>query len=200
MKIKNLAAIVIAAFINVPSNSQQDKTIFSKTEYNMTNTSFTTTIMVSENPNKVYDAINNVRGWWSEEIEGSTDELNKVFDYHFKDLHRCSIKVTELVPSNKVVWLVTENNFSFTKDKEEWKGTRMIFEITPEGSKTKMTFTHEGLMPEHECYNVCHDAWTGFIQSSLYNLIVTGKGQPNPKDGINQINSDNIDKWDLKKD
>jgi len=36
-----------------------------------------------------------------------------------------------------------------------------------------------GLVPEYECYDICQNAWTNYIQNSLRNLIVTGKGQPN---------------------
>ena len=42
--------------------------------------------------------------------------------------------------------------------------------------------THQGLVPEYECFEICRDAWTSYIQNSLRNLIVTGKGQPNGKD------------------
>jgi uncharacterized protein YndB with AHSA1/START domain len=140
---------------------------------------FTTTILVDNTPEEVFNAINNVRGWWSAEIEGSTDKLNSEFDYHYEDVHRCKIKVIELVPSKKIVWLVLDNYFKFTKDKSEWKGTKIIFEITEKDNKTEMRFTHQGLVPAYECYEICRDAWTGYIQKSLRNFITTGKGQPN---------------------
>ena len=45
----------------------------------MNNHDFSTTISVDQAPEEVYKAVNNVRGWWSQEIEGSTDKLNSVF-------------------------------------------------------------------------------------------------------------------------
>ena len=140
---------------------------------------FTTTILVDNTPEEVFDAINNVRGWWSEEIEGLTDKLNSEFDYHYEDVHRCKIKIIELVPNKKVVWSVLDNYFKFTKDKSEWKGTKIIFDIAEKDNKTEMRFTHQGLVPAYECYEICRDAWTGYIQKSLRNLITVGKGQPN---------------------
>ena len=145
----------------------------------MTTKDFTTTILVDNTPEEVFDAINNVRGWWSEEIDGSTDKLNSEFDYHYEDVHRCKIKIIELVPNKKVVWSVLDNYFKFTKDKSEWKGTKIIFDIAEKDNKTEMRFTHQGLVPAYECYEICRDAWTGYIQKSLRNLITAGKGQPN---------------------
>jgi uncharacterized protein YndB with AHSA1/START domain len=140
---------------------------------------FTTTILVDNTPEEVFNAINNVRGWWSEEIEGATDKLNSEFDYHYEDVHRCKIKIIELVPNKKIIWSVLDNYFKFTKDKSEWKGTKIIFDIAKKDNKTEMRFTHEGLVPAYECYEICRDAWTGYIQKSLRNLITAGKGQPN---------------------
>ncbi|RYU90535.1 SRPBCC domain-containing protein [Mucilaginibacter terrigena] len=148
----------------------------------MKNQDFTTTILVSAAAQKVFDAINNVRGWWSENIEGDTGKLNSEFIYHYQDIHRAKMKITELVTNKKVVWHVVDNYFKFTKDENEWKGTNVIFEITEKDDKTQLTFTHQGLVPTYECYNVCHDAWTHYIQDSLKDLILTGKGSATPKE------------------
>ena len=142
---------------------------------------FTTTLVVDQTPVQVFNAINNVRGWWSEEIEGSTDKLNDEFSYHYEDVHRSKIKITELVPGKKVVWLVLENYFKFTEDTKEWTGNKIFFEITEKDNKTLLRFTQEGLVPQYECYEICQGAWTTYIQQSLYSLIITGKGKPNGK-------------------
>jgi hypothetical protein len=143
---------------------------------------FTTAILVDQSPEAAFDAVNNVRGWWSEEIEGSTDQLNETFNYHYGDVHRSSMKITELIPNQKVVWLVLDNYFKFTKDKSEWVNTKIIFDISERAGKTQVRFTHQGLVPEYECYDVCKNAWSKYIQDSLRSLITTGKGQPNGKD------------------
>lgn len=140
---------------------------------------FTTTLIVDQTPEEAFDAINNVRGWWSTEIEGSTDKLHDEFSYHFEDVHRCKIKLIEVIPNEKVVWLVMENYFKFTRDKSEWTGTKISFEITEKDNKTQIRFTHMGLIPQYECYEICRDAWSNYIHNSLSSLISTGKGQPN---------------------
>jgi hypothetical protein len=163
----------------------------------MTESDFTTTILVDQSPEEVFNAINNVRGWWSEEIEGGTDKLNDEFIYHYRDIHSCKMKLTEVSSGKKVVWFVEENYFSFTKDKSEWKGTEIIFEISKQGGKTQLRFTHQGLVPSYECYNVCRDGWSNYINNSLSSLIVTGKGKPNPKEGEG-FNAQLAEKWNLK--
>ena len=144
---------------------------------------FFTTFTVDQTPEEAFEAINNVRGWWSEEIEGRTDELGE-FNYHYQDIHRCTLKITELVPGKKVVWRVVDNYFNFIQDKSEWKDTDIVFEIAQKGDKTEVRFTHVGLVPAYECYGVCSDAWGTYINGSLRNLITTGKGQPNQNEQI----------------
>jgi hypothetical protein len=148
----------------------------------MTASDFTTTIVVDQTPKEAFDAINNVRAWWSEEIQGYTDKLNEEFFYHYQDVHSCRMKIIELIPERRIVWFVMDNHFSFTKDKSEWIGTKISFDISLTDNKTQIRFTHLGLVPEYECYDICQNAWTNYIHNSLRNLITTGKGQPNAKD------------------
>lgn len=145
----------------------------------MSTQSFTTKIIVDQSPEEVFKAVQNVRGWWSEEIEGKTEELNDQFDYHYEDIHRCKIKLVEVIKNEKIIWLIDQNYFKFTDDKTEWTGTKPTFEITEKNGKTELTFTHFGLVPEYECFEICRDSWTNYIQKSLKNLIETGKGTPN---------------------
>ncbi len=145
----------------------------------MTLPDFTTTLLVDQTPHEVFNAVNNVRGWWSKEIEGNTNTLNDEFTYHYEDVHQCRIKLIEVLPNEKIVWRVMNNYFKFTKDQSEWTGTKICFEISKKGNKTQLCFTHLGLVPQYECYEICKDAWSNYIHDSLYSLITTGKGQPN---------------------
>ena len=164
----------------------------------MKTTNFATTLLVDESPEKVFNAINNVRGWWSQEVNGDTNKLNAEFTYHYKDVHISKMKIVEFIPGKRVVWLVMENYFDFTKDKSEWKGNKIIFEIGRKGNKTQLQFTQEGLVPSYECYDVCHDAWTNYIEKSLRSLITTGKGEPTPTGEESEFNEELIKKWSLQ--
>lgn len=144
----------------------------------MTERSFTTGFTVDQSPEAVFAAICNVRGWWSDGIRGRAGKAGDRFTHQVLDLHRCDLVVTHVAPGRKVVWTVLDNYFSFTRDRTEWKGTEIVFEIDRVGDRTDLRFTHVGLVPDYECYEVCVDGWQTYI-ASLRDLIATGKGQPN---------------------
>lgn len=144
----------------------------------MTTQDFTTTILVNATPDQAFDAINNVRGWWSGELDGPTDTLGARFSYRYKDIHKSTHEITELVRGKRVVWKTVDAELNFVKDKKEWNGTEVVFEIAKRGKQTEVTFTHKGLVPTFQCFGDCSGAW-GYYMGSLRELINTGKGHPN---------------------
>jgi uncharacterized protein YndB with AHSA1/START domain len=143
----------------------------------MNNRHFSMSFTVDQSPEEVFDAINDVRAWWSGQIAGTTNELGAEFEYQYQDLHRTTQKITEWVPGKKVVWHVVDSHIHFVKDKTEWNGTDIVFEIAKKNGKTELRFTHVGLVPAVECYRDCSSGWRYYI-GSLRNLITTGGGQP----------------------
>jgi len=148
----------------------------------MNDESYRTTVLVDATPDRAYDAVNDVRGWWSQDLDGRTDTIGAEFDYRGNqdgvNLHRARIRVVDLVPAERVEWLVLDNWMSFIDDQAEWTGTRIVFEISPTESGSEIRFSHLGLVPSYECYDACFDAWTFFLQSSLRELITSGRGEP----------------------
>ncbi len=140
--------------------------------------SYTTSFTVNRSPRAVFDAINDVRGWWSGDIDGTTDRLGAEFTYRYKKLHRSVQRITELVPGERVVWHVADARLEFVDDKTEWRGTDIVFEIAPKGGQTEVRFTHVGLVPRFQCYGDCSGAWGHYIHDSLRGLIETGQGVP----------------------
>jgi activator of Hsp90 ATPase-like protein len=143
---------------------------------------YTTSFVVNQTPEEAFSAINNVRGWWSGEIEGPTSKLGDEFTYRYKDVHYSKQRIVEVVPGKRIVWLILEAWLSFIEDKNEWNGTKVVFEVSKKGDETEVRFTHEGLVPQHECFDKCSNAWGFYINESLRNLIATGKGRPNKKE------------------
>ncbi len=147
--------------------------------------SFTTAFEVAQPPERVFEAIRDVRGWWSGAIEGSTREVGDEFTYEVPDIHWCRFRITQVEASRRIAWLVTDSWLTFTETKDEWTGTTVLFDITERDGLTQLRFTHEGLAPEFECYELCAGAWSGYIAGSLRHLILTGMGSPNPETPVN---------------
>ena len=138
-------------------------------------------ITVEATPQVAFKSINNVTKWWTEHLEGSSKQLNDEFTVRFGDVHVSTQKLVEVIPDEKVVWLVTDSKLNFVENKHEWTGTKIIFEISSQGDKTKIDFTHLGLVPAVQCYGGCSGAWGEYIEESLFKLITKGKGMPEPK-------------------
>ena len=136
---------------------------------------FTTTLLVDQSPKAVFNAINQPQNWWSGEIEGNSAKLNDEFTYRYKDFHMSRQRIVELIPDQKIVWLVTDSQINYTEDINEWTGTKISFEITEKGDKTELRFAHIGLVPEIECFESCSGAWTQLINVGLFSLITTGE-------------------------
>ena len=142
---------------------------------------YSTVIETVQTPNEVYTAINNVPQWWTENFEGEAQKLNSEFTVTFGETF-IKLKVIELVTNYKIVWEVTDSYKHFLNNKKEWVGTKIRFDIRNEGNeKTILTFTHVGLTNPLECYEICCDAWNGYLRGSLKSLITTGMGSPDKK-------------------
>jgi hypothetical protein len=146
----------------------------------MTNKNYSTTISVPVTATQAYEAINNVRAWWSTIFEGDSQHPNDIYTVRFGETY-ITIKVTELIPDQKISWLVTDCHKHWLKDKKEWVNTSMTWEISTDNGTTQIHFTHHGLVPELECYNGCEKGWNYYIHESLYKLLTEGKGLPELK-------------------
>lgn len=138
----------------------------------MKNQDFATSFLVDQTPEEVFNAITNVRGWWSglysEQIEGNSNKPDDEFTFRAGGgAHYSKQKLVEIIPGKKVVWLVTDSNLNFLTKKDEWTGTKLCFEIAKQGTKTQVSFRHQGLVPQIECYNDCSAAWSQYLEQFM---------------------------------
>src|SRR4030095_7485079 len=142
----------------------------------MQNKNFTATIEVAKSAQDVFNAIKEVTKWWNkEDFEGNSSKLNDEFIIDHPNQHYSKQRLIEVIPNEKIVWLVTDSILHWLqKDQHEWTNAKMIFEITTKGDKTLLRFTHEGLVPEKECYEMCEKGWTMIIKDWLFHFITVG--------------------------
>lgn len=138
---------------------------------------FHRTITVNASPQQAMKKISQVNLWWAKNLTGNAEKLNDKFSVHFGDTF-VDFQIIELIPGKKVVWKVTDCNLHWIKAKKEWNNTEVVFEISPENNKSKIDFTHVGLVPGVECFEDCEVGWNGHITESLTNFINEGKGMP----------------------
>ncbi|SOE03812.1 SRPBCC family protein [Blastococcus haudaquaticus] len=150
----------------------------------MSTQSYTTSFVVTRTPEQVSDAVTDVRGWWMTRIDGDTRAVGDEFSFRVPGVHSCTMRVTELVPGERVVWQVVENHMSFIDDQSEWLGTHIRFELSERDGGTELRFTHDGLVPTYECFDICRNAWTFYVGDSLRSLAETGEGRPSDPDTL----------------
>lgn len=142
----------------------------------MKDQSYTTTIEVTNPPEDVFDRITAIPKWWSTDFEGNSTKLDDEFVIHHPGAHFSRQKLVEVIPDEKMVWQVTDSNLDWLeKNQHEWTNTKMIFKIVAREDKTVLHFTHEGLVPELECYDRCTRGWNIVIKDRLFKFITTGE-------------------------
>ena len=115
--------------------------------------------------------------WWAKNFKGKASKLNDKFSVYFGDTY-VNFRISEVIPGKKIIWLVTDCNLHWIKDKKEWKNTEVVWTLTQKGGKTQIDFVHKGVTPESECYASCKPGWTHHLKDSLLKLINEGKGFP----------------------
>jgi hypothetical protein len=143
----------------------------------MNQQNYQSSIAAGFTPQEAFEAINHVTEWWARNIEGNTDKLNDVFTVHFGDTY-VTFKITQSIPNEKIAWHVTNCYLPWLKDKTEWTGTTVVFEISRLDYETQVTMTHIGLVPEVECYNGCEAGWNKYFKGSLFKLLTEHAGVP----------------------
>ena len=144
-------------------------------------TDYHAAIVVNVSPLQATEAINQVKLWWTENTEGSTNKLNDLFKVTFGETFS-RFKITEMIPGEKINWLVLDCNLHWMNNKKEWKDTNILWEISSSNNSTRIDMTHIGLEPGIECFEDCTKGWNHYVKESLYKLITEGKGVPDHKD------------------
>jgi len=140
-------------------------------------TGFHTTFRVPAPPERVLATVLDPRAWWVGSIEGDTTTPGAEFTFDVPGVHWSRIRVAA-VSADRVEWDVLDTRIEYVADTREWVGTRVVFDLRPDGEGTEVGFTHHGLVEQLECYDRCSRVWQSLMVDSLRGAVVSGQGQP----------------------
>lgn len=131
---------------------------------------------VQASPRAVYDSLadcQRLSTWWTSDTTGDA-EAGGVIHFRFGDRGGFKMKVLESTPEKRVVWEVIEGP-------EDWVGTKVIWDLAPEGKGTTIRFKHAGWREQVDFMGHCSMKWGTFLMS-LKQMHEQGKGAPFPSD------------------
>lgn len=139
-------------------------------------------VVIKANQLGVFRAITErIDEWWGE-TDIQPTALDVVFKVSFGEAY-WRFRVVDFELNKKVGWECIESNqvhAGLKGIREEWLGTKVHWRLIEHSEgQTKLSFTHEGLVPDFNCYEVCSDAWGFFIGNSLKALVEREQGSPN---------------------
>jgi hypothetical protein len=142
----------------------------------MENESFTYSFKTSKTPGDIFSLLLDIEQWWSglhgEIIKGASDKVGDEFTFEAgRGAHYSKQELVELVPGKRIVWRVKDSKLTFLNDTKEWTDTSIRFDISTDKNMTILTFTHEGLVPQVECYNACSGEWPKYLDKLKQKLI-----------------------------
>ena len=146
---------------------------------NLANPNYHSSFFVNSSGQAAYRAITeSIAEWWTEDFSGTANTLNAEFTVRFGTTFK-TMKVIELIPNEKVVWSCIDTLIDMPelKNKEEWKDTKIVWEIEKKSQHTNISLTHIGLTPRVACYAICEKGWESFLES-LKSFLEKGKGTP----------------------
>ncbi len=128
---------------------------------------------IAASPETVLDALRSTEGvtsWWGP-TTGSADVGGTLEVSFLGGRQRIVLRVLPALPG-RVSWAVVTAPLT-----PDWDGTTIFFDVTEAGDGSMLYFGHQGLTPELECYDMCHEGWTHFL-GSLVSYAETGTGDP----------------------
>lgn len=143
--------------------------------------SFTTKVLIKGSKEDVFEAISqHVQKWWGN-TDSSVCKIGDEFTTSF-DKTYWKFKISEYQPFSKIVWNCVDAKHihsGYNGIEKEWIGTSVSWSLEKNGKmETYLHFTHNGLIPELNCYEICYPAWKRFVTQSLKDFVETGIGMP----------------------
>lgn len=137
--------------------------------------SFQATKSISASPEAVLAALRSpeaITSWWTPTM-GSGEAGGSLEVSFFGGEERVVMHV-EPAFEGRVVWSVRAAPLT-----PDWVGTTIFFDVAEVGDGTMLFFRHQGLTPDLECYDMCHQGWTHYL-GSLVSYLEAGQIADSP--------------------
>lgn len=143
----------------------------------MTTLDYACSIQAPVTTKEAYDKIARVSEWWVRNCEGSARKVGDTFTVRWGETF-VDFKISEALADHRIVWHVVDCYLPWLKDKTEWKGTSVAWDLASSDGTTTVNLIHHGLTPEVECYTTCEKGWKQYFEGSLLQFLTEGKGAP----------------------
>ena len=133
-------------------------------------------IEIKSSPDETYRALTTLEGlagWWTRTTQGDPNAGGTI-RFRFGEVGGFDMKVLELEPARRVLWQVVDGP-------EEWIGTKVSFELRPDGDFTVVLFKHLGWKEPVEFMHHCSTKWATYLMS-MKSLLEGGPGAAYPND------------------
>lgn len=136
---------------------------------------YQSTVSVPIKAEEAFGKIARVSEWWTKGTTGDAKAVGDAFKVDWGETW-VDFRIVEAVPARRIVWQVTDCHLPWLKDKAEWKGTKVVWELATTNGTTEVTLTHVGLTSALECFDGCEAGWNFYFGKSLLKLFTDNGG------------------------
>lgn len=114
---------------------------------------------ISASPEKVFEAIVTPEGlnnWWSMRSSGSP-QTDTTYELNFGPGYEWKAIVESVVASRRMIWKMTVAD-------DDWTGTRIGFELRPQGERTLVQFQHTGWPVNNDHFRRSNYCWAMYLR------------------------------------
>jgi uncharacterized protein YndB with AHSA1/START domain len=116
-------------------------------------------LFIDAAPASVFDAVSTAAGltrWWADTCDGSP-AVGSAYAFGFGPEYQWRAQVTQCAPA-------TAFALTFTQADTDWTGTRVTFDLVPEGSGTQLRFAHGGWPEANAHFRVSAHCWALYLR------------------------------------
>lgn len=141
--------------------------------------SYNREIVVNVRPDIAFRALTNEIGKWWGKASNGVNQIGDEFTIFFEsDQTQWKFRVLDIKSGVSVDMECIEADHKYSgaskNVREEWLGTKLQWRLEPTADGSCIHFTHDGLIKELECYEICVSGWNHFFVGSLKRYLNEG--------------------------